>query len=160
MGNFMPPNSQNHKETGPFNCVKTVPRAMWGTDSCPAWWWDGQVIPKSHRFQEKGLLCSSQVLPKDSRADQLTLPKSIIISHRNIYFLSEGIQQFATVLKDSSVLSNLSMKLPLHCNTTLEFIIKNAAYKNQISVLIPLTPSLHPLFQIPCKRYSSWSQQT
>jgi len=86
----------------------------------------GQVMPTPHRFQEKGLLCSSLMLLTDSRADQLTSPKSTIINYKNIDLLSEGIQQFAThtIFKDSPVPSNLSTKLSFPCNITVEFVLK------------------------------------
>lgn len=66
-----------------------------------------------------------------SGALQLTSPKGVIRNDKNIYFLSERIEQFTThtVFEDSPVLSNSSLKLSFHCITVVEFILKKLLTK-------------------------------
>lgn len=87
-------------------------------------------FPSPIKFRKKDTLLL--IGPPQSGAVQFTSPKGVIINSKNIYFLSEGIEQFTahTVFKDSPVLSNSSsMKLSFHCITVVDFILKKLLTK-------------------------------
>lgn len=113
----------------PFQLNQNVPQTYVGEESQTLS--DGEKnksFPSPVKRKRDTLLL---IDPPQSGALQLTSPKDVIINCKNIYFLSEGIEQFTihTVFKDSPVLSNSSLKLSFHCITVVEFMLKKLLTK-------------------------------